>query len=147
LASVATGGSIVHVSAQPVEEPEPEPTVSALEEAMRQALAAASRERVVAVVASWLLADSGHEPAPEPPDPLPGGKFQKVSVSMPTELLDLVRARTGPGEFSRYVTDAVQARLQHDLLGDLLDELEAEHGPVPEEVREQTRQMWPDHSE
>jgi hypothetical protein len=102
---------------------------------------------VVAAVASWLLAGSGNKPDPGTPDPVPGGKFQKVSVSIPTELLDLARARTGPGGFSRYVTDAVQARLQHDLLGDLLDELEAEHGPVPEEVREQTRQMWPDHSE
>jgi hypothetical protein len=132
------------MSAQPVEDPEPEPVISALEEAMRQALAAASRERVVSIVAASLFAEADAGPTS---DAGRGGKFQKVSVSMPAELIDLVRARAGPGEFSRYITEAVQARIQHDLLGDLLDELESEYGPVPEEVREQTRQMWPDHSD
>lgn len=108
---------------------------------MRQALAAASRERVVSAIASYLLTEPDSAP-----DSAPGIKFQKVSVSMPTELVDAIRARAGPGGFSRYVTEAAQARLQHDLLGDLLDELEAEHGPVPDEVREQARQMWPDQS-
>lgn len=135
------------MSAQPAEDPEPEPVISALEEAMRQALAAATRDRVVSVIASSLFAETDAEPDSPSADTGPGGKFQKVSVSMPTELVDLVRARAGPGEFSRYVTEAVQARIQHDLLGDLLDELEREHGPVPEEVREQTRRMWPDQSD
>jgi Arc/MetJ-type ribon-helix-helix transcriptional regulator len=135
------------MSVLPTEDPEPDPAISALEEAMRQALAAASRERVVSIIASGLLVETEAEPGPRPTDAGPGGKFQKVSVSMPAELLELVRARVGPGEFSRYVTEAVQARIQHDLLGDLLDELESEHGPVPEEVREQTRQMWPDQSD
>jgi hypothetical protein len=40
--------------------------------------------------------------------------------------------------------DAAQDRLRHDLLGELLDELDAEYGPVPPEIREQTRLMWPD---
>jgi hypothetical protein len=72
------------------------------------------------------------------------GRVQKVSVSMPAELADLVRVRAGAGGFSRYVTEAVQRRIKHDLLGDLLAELEAEYGPVPAEVREQTRRTWPD---
>jgi len=131
-----------------VEDPEPEPVISALEAAMRQALAAASRERVVSIIAAGLLVETDAEPdSPHPDAGVVSSKFHKVSVSMPTELVDLVRARTGPGEFSRYVTEAVQARIQHDLLGDLLDELEGEHGPVPDEVREQTRQMWPDQSD
>ncbi len=37
----------------------------------------------------------------------------------------------------------VQQQVRHDLLGVLLDELEAEHGPLPEEVQEETRRMWP----
>jgi hypothetical protein len=75
------------------------------------------------------------------------GRVQKVSVSMPAELADLVRVRAGAGGFSRYVTEAVQRRIKHDLLGDLLAELEAEYGPVPAEVREQTRRMWPDQAD
>jgi hypothetical protein len=65
---------------------------------------------------------------------------------MPAELTEAVRSRTGVGGFSRYVADAVQARLSHDQLGDLLDELEAEHGKIPPEIRKQTRQLWPDES-
>jgi hypothetical protein len=68
---------------------------------------------------------------------------QKVSVSMPAELTEAVRNRTGTGGFSRYVAEAVQARIRHDLLGDLLDELDEMYGPVPDEVREKTRLLWP----
>lgn len=67
----------------------------------------------------------------------------KVSVSMPEELAEAVRARTGVGGFSRYVTDAVDREIRHDMLGELIDELEAEFGPVPPEVRAQTRREWP----
>ncbi|MBV9381548.1 MAG: CopG family transcriptional regulator [Streptosporangiaceae bacterium] len=66
---------------------------------------------------------------------------------MPEDLTAEVRARTGPGGFSRYVTEAVGAQLRHDLLGELLDELEAEYGPVPEELLEQARREWPDYEE
>jgi len=74
-------------------------------------------------------------------------KVRKVSVSMPEELAEAVRARTGAGGFSRYVTEAVEREIKHDQLGELLDELEAEYGPVPPEVREQTRRMWPNYEE
>lgn len=74
-------------------------------------------------------------------------KVQKVSVSMPAELTDLVRSRTGTGGFSRYVAHAVAERLRHDLLGELLNELEGEFGQVSAEIREQTRRMWPDQAD
>ncbi len=114
------------------------PELSALEEALRQALRVASREQVMRRVASTLprLADAAAKPGLH-------GRVTKVSVSMPSELTEAVRSRTGSGGFSRYVSEAVQRRLRHDLLGDLLAELEAEHGPVPQETREQTGLMWP----
>ncbi len=78
---------------------------------------------------------------------LHSGKVRKVSVSMPEELAEAVRARTGAGGFSRYVSEAVDREIKHDLLGDLSAELEAEFGPIPEEIRQQTRRMWPNYSE
>jgi len=78
---------------------------------------------------------------------LHGGRVRKVSVSMPEELAEAVRARTGSGGFSRYVTAAVDREIRDDLLGDLAAELEAEFGPIPEEMRKQTRRMWPNYSE
>jgi hypothetical protein len=74
-------------------------------------------------------------------------RVQKVSVSMPSALVDLVRSRAGQGEFSRYVTGAVQERIRLDLLADLSAELEAEYGPVDEDQVEQAMREWPDFPE
>jgi hypothetical protein len=75
------------------------------------------------------------------------GRVQKVSVSMPEDLANATRERTGPGGFSRYVTEAVERRLRHDRLGDLLDELDAEFGPVSPEILQWAERQWPDHDE
>jgi Arc/MetJ-type ribon-helix-helix transcriptional regulator len=115
--------------------------LSALERALRGALGSLPRDEVVKCIASALPASSfvGTD------IPLHGGKVKKVSVSMPEELADAVRARTGAGGFSRYVTEAVQEQVRLDLLDELSAELEAEFGPIPDEVREQTRRAWPNH--
>jgi hypothetical protein len=123
-----------------VSEPE---LLSALERALRDALGSLPRDQVVKCVASALPASAFVGAS----TPVHGGKVKKVSVSMPEELADAVRARTGAGGFSRYVTEAVSEELRHDLLGDLIAELEAEYGPIPPEIREQTRREWPDASE
>ncbi len=117
--------------------------MSALEHALRQALESAPRDQVVKCIVSVLptavIIDESVR--------LHGGKVRKVSVSMPEELAEAVRSRTGAGGFSRYVSEAVEREIRHDLLGDLIDELEAEYGPVPPEIREQTRREWPDFEE
>jgi hypothetical protein len=75
------------------------------------------------------------------------GRVQKVSVSMPEDLAAAIRERTGPGGFSRYVTEAVERRFRHDRLGDLLDELDTEFGPVPPEILQWAERQWPDNDE
>jgi hypothetical protein len=75
------------------------------------------------------------------------GRVQKVSVSMPEDLATAIRERIGPGGFSRYVTEAVERRFRHDRLGDLLDELDTEFGPVPPEILQWAEQQWPDNDE
>ena len=117
--------------------------LSALEDALRQALASAPRDQVVKTVVATLpvevlLEDGGR---------LHSGKVRKVSVSMPEELTEAVRARTGTGGFSRYVTDAVQEQIRLDLMDDLIAEFEAEHGPVPEELVEEAMREWPDYED
>jgi Arc/MetJ-type ribon-helix-helix transcriptional regulator len=125
-----------------MEENEPR-ELSALELALRRALDTVPRDQVVKTIVSVLppsvfVEDSGRWHT---------SKVRKVSVSMPEELADAVRARTGAGGFSRYVSEAVQREIRHDLLGELIEELEAEYGPVPDEVRDQTRREWPDYEE
>ena len=117
--------------------------LSVLEEALRQALAAAPRDQVVRCITTALPAKVVLDRSAR----LHESKVRKVSVSMPEELADAVRARTGAGGFSRYVTDAVSREFQHDLLGELLDELDAEYGPVPEELVQQARREWPDYED
>ena len=85
--------------------------LTALEKALRDALAAAPRDDVLQRVASALL------------DQLARGPSAQEAAA------------------------AVQRQVRHDLLGVLLDELEAEHGKVPEEVQEETRRMWPNRDE
>src|ERR1700735_540970 len=118
-------------------------TLSALEEALRQALAAAPRDQVVRCITTALPAEVVLDRSAR----LHESKVRKGSVCMHEELADAVRARTGAGGFSRYVTDAVSREFQHDLLGELLDELDAEYGPVPEELVQQARREWPDYED
>jgi alkylhydroperoxidase family enzyme len=112
-------------------------TLSELEAALQRALDAASREEVLDRIARVLPTDSQVRAEMH-------SNVRKVSVSMPDELAQAVRRRTGASGFSRYVSDAVQARIRHDLLGDLLDELDAQYGPIPPEMLEDARFKWPD---
>jgi hypothetical protein len=131
------------MSAQPAEEP----VLSVLEETLRQALATAARERVLTCITTALAIDVEISREPGLHGDLAHGKVQKISVSMPAELADLVRARTGAGGFSRYVTEAVQEKVRLDLLADLSAELESEYGPVDEDLVNQAMREWPDFQE
>jgi hypothetical protein len=118
--------------------------LSALEEALRRALNSASREQIIQRVIHTL---PGPPPADRPERVTSGlhGKAAKVSVSLPTDLTEAVRARTGAGGFSRYVTEAVQERVRLDLLAELSAELTAEFGPVDDELIRQAMAEWPDY--
>jgi hypothetical protein len=117
--------------------------LSALEKALRRALASVPRDQVARTIVTTLpvevLIDQGAR--------LHESKVRKVSVSMPEELAEAVRTRTGTGGFSRYVTDAVQEQIRQDLLDDLAAEFEAEYGPIDEDLVEQARREWPDYED
>ena len=121
---------------------DPARTLSTLEEALRQALALLPRDQVVKTIMTALPAEVVIDENAR----LHGGRVRKVSVSMPEELTEAVRARTGTGGFSRYVTDAVQEQVRQDLLDDLAAEFEAEYGPIDEDLVEQAMREWPDYS-
>lgn len=122
----------------PIGPGEPGRALTALEQALRDALAAATpeevRQRVHVIV---------------PPDPVEidatrfHGKVKKVSVSMPEDLTAAIRERVGAGGFSRYVTEAAAERLRLEMFGEYLDELDAKYGPVPQELLDWAEQQWP----
>lgn len=66
----------------------------------------------------------------------------KVSLSIDEDVLAQARDRAGRRELSSYVNEALRRQLQHDRLGDLLAEMEAESGSVPDELMEEARQVW-----
>ncbi len=68
----------------------------------------------------------------------------KVSLSIDEAVLAEARERAGRRELSSYVTDALRRQLQHDRLGELLAEMDASAGPVPDELMEEARQLWRD---
>lgn len=119
--------------------------VSALEKALREALAVVPLEQVLHQVS--VMFPKG----PVEIDTGPGSRFhgrvQKVSVSMPEELITAVRERTGPGGFSRYVTEATEERLRLDLMDVYAAELEAALGPVSAQELEEAMREWPDYEE
>jgi Arc/MetJ-type ribon-helix-helix transcriptional regulator len=72
------------------------------------------------------------------------GPARKVSVSLPEGLTAVVQQRVGKGEFSHYVAEAVARQLELDLLAELTALLDAEHGPVPEDLLAEAGAAWPD---
>ena len=66
----------------------------------------------------------------------------KVSLSIDEEVIAEAHERAGRRELSSYVTDALRRQLQHDRLGELLAEMDAESGPIPDALMEEVRQLW-----
>lgn len=66
----------------------------------------------------------------------------KVSLSIDEDVLSEARDRAGRRELSSYVNDALRRQLQRDRLAELLTEMDAKSGPVPDDVMEQARQPW-----
>lgn len=66
----------------------------------------------------------------------------KVSLSLDEDVLTEARDRAGRRELSSYVNEAVRRQLQHDRLAELLADMEAESGAVPDEVLNEARQVW-----
>lgn len=76
-----------------------------------------------------------------PPD-LSTGHAVKVSVSLPQDVVREVRARVGPREFSSYVAEAVEQRLRLQMLGEIVDDYVAKHGPIPDEIAQEVDAEW-----
>ncbi|MFF8838238.1 hypothetical protein [Streptomyces sp. NPDC015130] len=58
---------------------------------------------------------------------------KKYTVTLPEELAEEIRAKVGPGGFSAYVTQVLQRQREQDRLGELVDWMAEENGPLTEE--------------
>jgi hypothetical protein len=64
---------------------------------------------------------------------------QKYSITMPRDIAEQARSRSGPSGLSSYVAAAVARQLERDNLNDLIEALEAHHGPITDEEIQRTR--------
>lgn len=63
----------------------------------------------------------------------------KVSVTLDAGVVDEVKKLVGERGFSRFLNETLFVRLQHMRLEKMLDEMDAELGPVPDTVRDEAR--------
>ncbi|MER5707463.1 CopG family transcriptional regulator [Streptomyces sp. NPDC033754] len=66
---------------------------------------------------------------------------QKYSISMPRDIAEAARARSGPSGLSAYVAAAVARQIERDDLNELIAVAEAEHGPVTDEEVQARREQ------
>ena len=69
-------------------------------------------------------------------------KVRKVSLTLPSDLLDEAQAYAPDGNISAYVADGLRHRVLSDRLGRYLRELDAESGPLTDEEIEAARREW-----
>ncbi|MFJ7201972.1 hypothetical protein ACIQWR_00340 [Streptomyces sp. NPDC098789] len=67
------------------------------------------------------------------------GSTENISVSMPAELINELRSRTGRRGLSSYITEAVRHQLAMDGLAEIVAAHEEEHGALTEQEIEAAR--------
>jgi Arc/MetJ-type ribon-helix-helix transcriptional regulator len=65
-----------------------------------------------------------------PPSQPPATTIQKISVSMPTEMVVELRETVGRGHVSEFITTAVRHELRRAAMAKWLEETEQEFGPA-----------------
>lgn len=67
----------------------------------------------------------------------------RKTVTLPEEIAAEVEA-LADGNFSAYVAEVLKRQVRLARARELVAELEAEHGPVPEEMQRRVDEQWPD---
>lgn len=71
--------------------------------------------------------------------------YEKISVTLDPKVAAELREVAGRGGLSAFVNDAVRQKLQAGRLRRMLDEMEAEAGPIPPDIQDRVNSLpWPD---
>ncbi|MGW0822022.1 hypothetical protein [Streptomyces sp. NPDC002845] len=57
---------------------------------------------------------------------------KKYTVTLPEELAEEIRGEVGAGNFSAYVTQAIERQREQDRLGELVEWMQEQGGPLTE---------------
>jgi post-segregation antitoxin (ccd killing protein) len=67
---------------------------------------------------------------------------EKISITVDRELLENIRDMAG-ANLSQWFSTAAEERLQRERLRAWVAEEVADHGPIPEDIREEVHRQWP----
>lgn len=85
--------------------------------------------------------DAPRTAAPRPRTP--AGRYRKVSVTLPADLLDRLRARVGEGNLSGYLAETLEEKERLAALDEFIALMIEEHGEPSEEDIQEVRRRWP----
>lgn len=68
--------------------------------------------------------------------------YAKVSVSLPSPLVERIKQRVGSRGVSGYVAQALEHEERRQALREWLTDQDRSHGPVPEDMMEEVRRQW-----
>lgn len=68
--------------------------------------------------------------------------YKKVSVTLPADLLDEIRAEVGPGNLSRYVAETLEEKRRQAALSEFLAHHERMYGLIPDEAVQEVFDEW-----
>jgi hypothetical protein len=72
-------------------------------------------------------------------------RYSKLSVTLEPKVADELRKVAGPRGISAFVNEAVRQQLQAHRVRRMLDRMEREAGPIPDDVQHQVDALpWPD---
>jgi len=71
-----------------------------------------------------------------------GSKIVRRSITLDAALDRAVRRVAGHGDFSAFVAESLVRRIQQDSILALLDELDAEYGPVGKAAERRAERTW-----
>ena len=72
-------------------------------------------------------------------------KYSKLSVTLEPEVAEELRRVAGPRGLSAFVNAAVRQQLQAYRMKKMLDRMEEEAGPIPDDVQRRVDALdWPD---
>jgi len=69
-------------------------------------------------------------------------EFAKVSVSLPSPLVERIKQKVGARGVSRYVAHALEQEERREALRAWLADQDRQHGPVPDDVMQEVRRQW-----
>ena len=70
------------------------------------------------------------------------GDFAKVSVTLPSPLVERIKQKVGSRGVSRYVAHALEQEERREALRGWLADQDRQHGAVPDDLMKEVRQQW-----